>query len=103
MLDGELLVMHQGKIQPFRALQQRMGVKEPSNALLTDYPVSAIFYDLLVEEGQECVKWPLNERRQRLVAWSERLGFVVSEQYTYQGRDALEALFQQALSNGNEG
>ena len=46
-LDGELLVMRDGRVQPFGVLQQRLNRRTVSVKLLADFPAAIRAYDLL--------------------------------------------------------
>lgn len=78
-LDGELLVRgsHQGGDQggaaSFNALQQRLGRKTVSKAMLADYPAFVRLYDVLVLEGEDHRPRPWHERRTVLEALVPRL------------------------------
>ena len=50
-IDGELLVLIDGRVQSFNVLQQRLNRKAVSNALLTRYPAHLRAYDLLAHGG----------------------------------------------------
>ena len=79
MLDGELLVRgsHQGGeaggAASFNALQQRLGRKTVSKAMLRDYPAFVRLYDVLLLDGEDLRALPWSERRARLEALMARL------------------------------
>src|SRR5205085_152824 len=82
VLDGELLVRgsHQGGEREaqagaasFNALQQRLGRKLVSKAMLRDFPAFVRLYDALILEGEDLRELPWEERRQRLEAFVPRL------------------------------
>lgn len=66
VLDGELVAWKDARVQPFAALQQRIGRKKLSAAILADVPVRFLAYDLLEEQGIDLRGAPLRERRARL-------------------------------------
>lgn len=68
VLDGELVAWKDGAIQPFAALQQRIGRKKLSSAILKDVPVRFLAYDLLEQDESDLRSLPLRERRARLEA-----------------------------------
>lgn len=103
VFDGELCVFQNGTIQPFQRLQKRMGVKKPAKKLMQEHPVRFIAYDLLFYNGNPVIDLPLHERRKLLEYWCSRLGMLYSRQYEIATHQDIEALFQQALSHGNEG
>jgi len=47
VLDGELVAWNDGVVQPFALLQQRIGRKKLTAAILKDIPVRFLAYDLL--------------------------------------------------------
>jgi DNA ligase-1 len=65
-LDGELLVLLDGRVQSFNVLQQRLNRKTVTPKLLVDYPAHIRVYDLLVEGGEDLRTLPFAERRARL-------------------------------------
>jgi DNA ligase-1 len=66
VLDGELVAWRDGDVQPFSDLQQRIGRKKLTAAILAAVPVHFLAYDLLEEEGVDTRHLPLRERRSRL-------------------------------------
>ena len=79
VLDGELLVRgaHQGGevggAASFNALQQRLGRKTVSKAMLRDYPAFVRLYDVLIADGTDLRAQPWHERRAALEALMPRL------------------------------
>lgn len=72
VLDGELLVGAPGgagSVRSFNDLQQRLGRKAPTAAMLASHPAFVRLYDLLGEAGSDLRPLPLTERRARLEAW----------------------------------
>jgi DNA ligase-1 len=67
ILDGELVVWKHGHVQPFAALQKRIGRLKPGPKLLADAPVAMLAYDLLELDGNDLRGRPLQERRGLLV------------------------------------
>src|SRR6185295_7774953 len=55
-----------GRVQPFAALQKRLGRKEPGKKVLAENPVALLVYDLLELEGVDWRERPLHERRQKM-------------------------------------
>jgi DNA ligase-1 len=68
VLDGELVAWRGGTIQPFADLQQRIGRKTLSPAILKRVPVRFLAYDLLEQNYTDIRALPLHERRTRLEA-----------------------------------
>lgn len=79
VLDGELMVRgsHQGGEEggaaSFNALQQRLGRKTVSKAMLADYPAFVRLYDVLLVDGEDLRPMPWAERRARLEALMARV------------------------------
>ena len=72
-LDGELLVLIDGRVQPFASLQQRLNRKSVSAKTIAQYPIHMRAYDILVADGEDLRGFPFGERRQRLEAFVARL------------------------------
>jgi DNA ligase 1 len=73
-IDGELLVMREGRVQSFNVLQQRLNRKTVNAKLLTQFPAHLRGYDLLVEGETDLRERPFAERRARLADFVARLG-----------------------------
>ena len=83
VLDGELVVWMEGRVQPFAALQKRIGRLKPGPKLLTDAPVAMLVYDLLEHEGVALREQPLQARREvlaRVIAQTGDPRFVLSDE-----------------------
>src|SRR5215467_220314 len=52
-IDGELLVLREGRVQSFNVLQQRLNRKTVSPKLTKDYPIHLRAYDLLGEGDED--------------------------------------------------
>ena len=72
-IDGELLVLRDGRVQTFNVLQQRLNRKVVSPKLTNDYPIHLRAYDLLGEADSDLRELPFVERRKRLEAFVARL------------------------------
>ena len=72
-VDGELLVVRDGRVQSFNVLQQRLNRKVVSPKLTKDYPIHLRAYDLLSEGDTDLRTLPFAERRTRLEAFVARL------------------------------
>jgi DNA ligase 1 len=68
VLDGELVAWRDGAIRPFAELQQRIGRKKVTPAILEQVPVRFLAYDLLEQSNTDIRSLPLRERRERLIA-----------------------------------
>jgi DNA ligase 1 len=72
-LDGELLIMREGRVQSFNVLQQRLNRKTVSAKLIADFPAHLRAYDLLVDGDRDLRSEPFEMRRAQLEAFVERL------------------------------
>ena len=84
VLDGELVVFKDERIQPFQMLQKRMGRKKPGARTLADYPVRFVAYDLLFFDGRPLFHEPLTVRRALLEDTAGKYGLMVSRQFELQ-------------------
>jgi DNA ligase-1 len=66
VLDGEIVAFLNGNILPFQALQQRIGRKKITSAILKEVPVAFLAYDLLEWEGKDWREEPFAKRRYQL-------------------------------------
>jgi len=69
VLDGELLVLREGRAAPFAELQQRLNRKTTDAKLIARLPAGLRAYDLLVEGETDIRHLPFSERRRRLEAF----------------------------------
>ena len=93
-IDGELLIMREGRIQSFNVLQQRLNRKTVTAKLLADFPAHLRAYDLLVESGEDLRTQPFAARRARLEALLARLAsprIELSSQVGFATWDELKA------------
>jgi DNA ligase-1 len=67
-IDGELLVLRDGRPAPFGDLQQRLNRKTVDAKLMAAHPAGILAYDVLAEGGEDLRALPLRERRARLEA-----------------------------------
>jgi DNA ligase-1 len=72
-IDGELLVLREGRVQSFNVLQQRLNRKTVTPKLLADFPTHLRAYDLLSDGGEDLRERPFAERRKRLEDFVTRL------------------------------
>jgi DNA ligase-1 len=72
-IDGELLVMREGRVQSFNVLQQRLNRKVVSPKLMKDYPIHLRAYDLLGDGETDLRTLPFAERRERLERFVTKL------------------------------
>ena len=73
-LDGELLIMRDGRVQTFNVLQQRLNRKSVTDKLLAEFPAHLRAYDLLADGEEDLRERPFAERRVLLEAFVARLG-----------------------------
>ena len=67
-IDGELVVMREGRIAPFGDLQQRLNRKTVDAKAMAAYPAAIVAYDALALDGEDLRPLPLRDRRARLEA-----------------------------------
>ena len=65
-LDGELLIVREGRVQPFGVLQQRLNRRTVTVKLIADYPAHIRAYDLLRLGDDDLRPLTYLERRERL-------------------------------------
>jgi|HubBroStandDraft_2_1064218.scaffolds.fasta_scaffold26007_3 DNA ligase-1 len=102
-LDGELLVLRDGRVQTFNVLQQRLNRKLVSPKLLKQYPIHLRAYDLLGEGDADLRALPFAERRARLEAFIAKLGddrIDLSPTIPFDDWDALAAARKNPASAG---
>jgi ATP-dependent DNA ligase I len=107
VLDGELLAMDPAapaRALPFKALQQRLGRKQPDAALRAAVPVSFVAFDVLASDGVLVVDEPWSERHRRLeqLRWPTRGALLAPWRLVSDASAVLEA-FEAARGAGNEG
>jgi DNA ligase 1 len=73
-IDGELLVVRDGRVQSFNVLQQRLNRKVVSPKLTSEYPIHLRAYDLLGDGDADLRTLPFAERREHLESLVKRLG-----------------------------
>ena len=72
-IDGELLVLREGRVQSFNVLQQRLNRKSVTPKLMRDYPIHLRAYDLLADDANDLRELPFAERREHLELFIARL------------------------------
>ena len=73
VIDGEILVLVDGRVQPFTTLQKRLNRRQPGKKVLSDSPVFFTAFDVLEEGGVDVRKLTLRERRPILERIIERV------------------------------
>jgi DNA ligase-1 len=102
-IDGELLVLRDGRVQSFNVLQQRLNRKVVSPKLIKEYPIHLRAYDLLGEDDTDLRALPFAERRQRLERFVARLDDAridLSPTIAFDSWDALTAARADPISAG---
>jgi DNA ligase-1 len=102
-IDGELLVVRDGRVQSFNVLQQRLNRKVVSPKLTKDYPIHLRAYDLLGEDDTDLRTLPFAERRIRLEAFVAKLDDAkvdLSPTIAFDSWDALTAARRDPASAG---
>ncbi len=72
-IDGELLVLREGRVQTFNVLQQRLNRKVVSPKLIKDFPSHLRAYDLLGDDENDLRELPFVERRAHLEKFVKKL------------------------------
>ena len=65
-IDGELLIVRDGRVQSFNVLQQRLNRKSVTPKLIQEFPIHLRAYDLLADGDQDLRTLPFAARRARL-------------------------------------
>lgn len=103
VLDGELLVMREGRPASFAELQTRITRKSVSKALRERTPVSFMAYDLLEHEAVDLRTRPHQVRRQSLESLLADGPFPVSPLVRAPDWPTLAVMRQDSRSRGVEG
>ena len=99
IVDGEV-VAFDGDETSFSLLQQRLGVRDPSPALLGQVPAYIYLFDVLWADGRDVRSEPLLERKRilrDLLSWGDPLRFA-----EHRDTDG-EAYYREACQRGWEG
>ena len=102
-IDGELLVLREGRVQTFNVLQQRLNRKVVSPKLMKDYPMHLRAYDLLSDGEMDLRTLPFEERRAKLEAFIAKLDdprIDLSPTIPFNSWDALRAARADPVSAG---
>jgi DNA ligase-1 len=73
VLDGELLVVRDGRVAPFAELQQRLNRKMVTPRMMQQFPAGIRLYDVLFDGDEDVRALPFDTRRARLEAWYARV------------------------------
>ncbi|MBR0716609.1 cisplatin damage response ATP-dependent DNA ligase [Bradyrhizobium liaoningense] len=102
-IDGELLIVRDGRVQSFNVLQQRLNRKLVSPKLIKEYPIRLRAYDLLGDDENDLRELPFAERRAHLETFVKKLGDVridLSPTVPFDSWDALTAARADPASAG---
>lgn len=106
VLDGEVLAGSGDRLLPFARLQQRIGRKKLTAAMLDQTPVLFMAYDLLEFEGIDWRGRPLMERRtqlERLICDRQTTALTLSPAISGASWEELVGVREQARTRGVEG
>lgn len=105
VLDGELVAWRNGVVQPFNELQQRIGRKKVTPAILEKIPVHFLAYDLLEQGYEDLRTLSMRERRARLEALlaNAPAGLGLSPVLTVESWEELAVIRSEARSRSVEG
>jgi DNA ligase-1 len=107
VLDGELLAVdpeQPRRARPFVALQRRLGRKAPSAEMMAAVPTAFVAYDILAVQSTLVIQSSYRDRRVMLesLSWRDDGAFVAP--YLLVSREEeVDAAFERARANGNEG
>jgi DNA ligase-1 len=102
-IDGELLVLREGRVQSFNVLQQRLNRKSVTPKLTKEYPIHLRAYDLLGDGDDDLRTRPFAERRARLERFIARLDdprIDLSPTVAFEDWDGLRAARRDPASAG---
>ncbi len=102
-IDGELLIVREGRVQTFNVLQQRLNRKSVTTKLLSEFPAHLRAYDLLADGEEDLRELPFAERRARLEKFVARLNeprIDLSPLVSFTTWDALTAARSDPVSAG---
>ncbi|HEY5366630.1 MAG TPA: ATP-dependent DNA ligase, partial [Casimicrobiaceae bacterium] len=105
VIDGEILVWRDDRVQPFADLQTRIGRKKLTPKILAQMPVVLVAYDLLEWEGADLRGQEQHERRARLedVAAREDPALKLSPRVELPTWSDYATLREQSRARGVEG
>ncbi|MBB3180112.1 ATP-dependent DNA ligase [Variovorax sp. Sphag1AA] len=106
VIDGEIVVWRDDRVQPFAELQKRIGRKTLGAKLLREIPVVLLAYDLLECEGRDLRTLPQHERRVQLdslIADAQHPSLIASPMLHGEDWNDLSRQREAARSMGVEG
>ena len=102
-IDGELLVLREGRVQSFNVLQQRLNRKTVTPKLTREFPVHIRAYDLLSNDGNDLRDLTFTERREQLTQLVSALNdprIDLSDQIVFDSWERLGAARSDPVSAG---
>jgi ATP-dependent DNA ligase I len=106
ILDGEIVAMRDGRVQPFRTLQARLQRKVVDESLRAEVPVAYVVFDLLALDGGLLIDEPLTGRREQLAnlfVAGPHLNLSPIERFDAPEPAQVNERFEAARARGNEG
>ena len=99
IVDGEIVAFEDGQTR-FSRLQQRLGVRQPGQALIEKFPVYFYIFDVLWADGRDVRPLPVRERKRLLRGL---LTFDDPLRFTEHRETDGEAYYREACAKGWEG
>lgn len=106
VIDGEILVIKDKRIQPFQELQKRLGRKKVSPAVVKERPAGFYAYDCLEYEGEDIRQKPLKDRKkilEKVISKLHQNQVLLSPVLSVSSVEELDSLRQQAREQDAEG
>ena len=102
-LDGEIMIIENGRSMPFARLQQRLNRVAPAPSLIAAHPAALVAFDVLALDAESFLERPLHERRAALESIEIPVGQQLANHIEACTAADLDQLFVDAQSRGNEG
>ena len=106
VIDGEILVIKDKRIQPFQELQKRLGRKKVTAAVTKERPAGFYAYDCLEFKGEDIRTKPLRERKkilEKIISDLNQDQVLLSPVLTVESVGELDERRQQAREQDAEG
>jgi DNA ligase-1 len=100
ILDGEVVAVEDGEIQPFQEVLRRFRRKHDIERAREEVSLEAHFFDCLHANGEDLLARPLTERHDRL---DGLLDSGASRLWIESDPEAIEEIESEALADGHEG
>ncbi|MFJ1267895.1 cisplatin damage response ATP-dependent DNA ligase [Legionella lytica] len=104
VLDGELVIIKEGKAGTFNELQQRLNRKVLSPRMMSDFPAGVILYDILSLDYIDLRGKPFHERRGALEQWfvsHSKPNLLLSDLLTLDAKQNIHELKKQVLDENH--